>query len=239
MRILITFFILFFCQTSFAQTQGEMNADASAAYQESDEVLNEIYQAILSKYETDLVFLDKLKASQRLWIQFRDAELNMKYPEETYGSVQATCTAMYLKQLTDQRIETLKAWLRGTEEGEVCSGSVQFIEPIDSRYKQKATITSYGFMQLAANMKKDHRIFGYKEMDTSSEKMILFSIFTNEVKNNPFDCKYGAYYETFDVEDVAFKYMSTQGDFVKIGILKNDRLIDEVYMLKSNFDLGF
>jgi uncharacterized protein YecT (DUF1311 family) len=64
----------------------------------------------------------------RLWIQFRDAEMKMKYPEREdgyYGSVYPMCWSMYLTQLTTERITTLKQWLDGTEEGDVCAGSVR------------------------------------------------------------------------------------------------------------------
>ena len=35
------------------------------------------------------------------------------------------CEAIYLNELTKSRIETLKTWLEGIEEGDICSGSVK------------------------------------------------------------------------------------------------------------------
>ena len=35
------------------------------------------------------------------------------------------CEASYLDELTKSRIKTLKVWLDGIEEGDVCSGSVK------------------------------------------------------------------------------------------------------------------
>lgn len=73
----------------------------------------------------------------------------MKYPEyqdKIYGSIQPTCRAHYLTELTNERIGTLKNWSGGTVEDDVCNGSVKIIEEIDSDY-----------------MEKEHRIFGYKK----------------------------------------------------------------------------
>lgn len=69
---------------------------------------------------------------------------------------------------------------------------------------------------LTANMKLDHRIFGYKNPVLQSERVILFSIFTNDVENNPFGCKLGSYYDTNGLEDYTIKYSETNGDFIKV-----------------------
>jgi len=49
---------------------------------------------------------------------------------------------------------------------------------------------------LSANIRLDHRIFGYAAADTTARKLILFSIFTSDVKGNPHHCPLGAYYDT-------------------------------------------
>nr|WP_233503060.1 lysozyme inhibitor LprI family protein [Putridiphycobacter roseus] len=216
-----------------------MNKTARVAYKESDKQLNEIYQTILSAYQTDSVFIDNLKKSQRIWIRFRNAEMAMKYPDYSvihYGSIQPTCEAYYLKELTDQRIKTLKIWVRGVAEGETCNGSVKIIPEIDAAYMQKALIQKDSSIWLTTNMKKDHRIIGYKSKDLQSTKMILLSIFTNEVENNPFECVYGAYYETNEMKDLKLKYVATEKEFLKIAILQQGKIIDQVYMLKKCFE---
>jgi hypothetical protein len=45
-------------------------------------------------------------------------------------------------------------------------------------------------------MREDHKMFGYAAADTAARKLILFSIFTSDVKGNPYRCPLGAYYET-------------------------------------------
>jgi len=217
-----------------------MNKEAYAEFNESDKLLNEIYKTILSEYKTDTIFVENLKKSQRIWIEFRDAEIEMKYPnyaEKIYGSIHPTCRAFYLKELTDKRIETLKIWVGGTEEVDACCGSVKIIEEIDSEYMNKAYIGKNGEIWMTPNMKRDHRIFGYESNDIYSEKMILLSVFTNEVENNPFECKYGAFYDTNGMKEISLKYISNEGEFLKFEIVnEKEGKSDIVYMLKKWFE---
>ena len=131
MRYIIATLISFICLTGFAQTQAEMNQQANESYAKADKELNTIYKQILLEYKTDTAFTRNLKASQRIWITFRDAELKMKYPERkpgTYGTIQPVCEASYLEMLTRERIKTLKTWIDGIEEGDICGGSVKIKE---------------------------------------------------------------------------------------------------------------
>lgn len=112
----------------FSQTQTDMNQSAHRSFKEVDKELNEVYQQILSTYKSDTEFIKNLRASQRIWITFRDAELKMKYPDREpgyYGSIHSMCVSEYLAQLTNQRIKTLKVWLIGIEEGDACSGTIK------------------------------------------------------------------------------------------------------------------
>jgi uncharacterized protein YecT (DUF1311 family) len=120
---ILTFFSGFVC---YGQTQGQMNNSAEENFKKADLELNNIYQQILKEYKSDTVFVTNLQLSQRLWIQFRDAELKVKFPKtKLYGSVQPMCNSNYLEALTRERIKTLNVWLEGIEEGDVCSGSVK------------------------------------------------------------------------------------------------------------------
>jgi uncharacterized protein YecT (DUF1311 family) len=113
---------------SSAQTQVELNEQEHKRYLKTDSELNSIYQNILKEYASDTAFVKNLKVSQKLWIQFRDAEMKLKYPDREpgyYGSVQPMCWSIYLTQLTEDRIKTLKQWLDGIEEGDVCAGSTK------------------------------------------------------------------------------------------------------------------
>jgi len=128
MNRIITFIVLGFSIHSFSQTQAEMNQEAYVAFKKADKVLNNIYKKIISDYQHDTIFIKSLKKTQRKWIEFRDSELEMKFPEYPapyYGSVQPMCRDYYLEELTIQRVNTLKIWLEGIKEGDMCSGSVK------------------------------------------------------------------------------------------------------------------
>jgi uncharacterized protein YecT (DUF1311 family) len=128
MRIVLLLFMLLTVRIACGQTLADMNQQAHVSFQKADKELNEVYQKIILKYKIDPAFIASLKAAQRLWIQFRDAELKMKYPSREqgyYGSVYPLCYSAYKEELTRQRIKTLQQWLEGAEEGDACAGSVK------------------------------------------------------------------------------------------------------------------
>jgi uncharacterized protein YecT (DUF1311 family) len=126
--------VIIFCiatSFSFAQTQFEMNTEAAENYQKADKELNLTYNKILKEYKSDVEFINNLKASQVIWIKFRDLELKVRFPDREagyYGSIQPVCRFSYLEKLTKIRTNDLKVWLTGIEEGDVCSGSVKMKE---------------------------------------------------------------------------------------------------------------
>ena len=109
-----------------AQTQKEIS-DAQGEYKKLDKELNDAYQSILFGYQSDTLFINNLKKSQRIWIQLRDAELAMRYPEinKDYSGVNPVCVASYLAGLTFDRIQTLRVWLDGIDDSSECLGSVK------------------------------------------------------------------------------------------------------------------
>lgn len=73
---------------------------------------------------------------------------------------------------------------------------------------------------LVANMKKDHRIFGYRDPNTHSPKMIFFSIFTADVDGNPNNCPLGSYYDTSGLkEGDSIVFVNFTGDFAKMNYI--------------------
>ncbi len=126
-----------FCSVVYSQTQSDMNRSTANSYQEADTELNRVYQIILTEYKDDTEFINNLRTSQRLWIQFRDAEVKVKYPNRGagyYGSSHSMCVASYLAELTNKRTQTLKTWLKGYEEGDLCNGSVKNIIEQEGSY---------------------------------------------------------------------------------------------------------
>ena len=112
-----------------ATTQLESNECAGKEYEKADAELNRVYKAILEKYKADPLFLEKLRAAQRAWLAYRDAEIAAKYPHADepryYGSIFPMCDALYRAQLTQERTRKLREWLDGGEEGDACGGSVE------------------------------------------------------------------------------------------------------------------
>ncbi len=111
------FFLLvlsFSITTLFAQSQSEMNMDASNSYKKVDDQLGVVYQVILKKYAKNVKFINALRASERLWIQFRDAEVKMLYPSDnprmSYGSMYSMLYYGRLEELTKARIKQLQIW---------------------------------------------------------------------------------------------------------------------------------
>ncbi len=128
MRLYVVLLMVWISSSASAQTQLETNQITNNVYEKADKELNDLYHKILIEYKTDTVFIKNLKASQRIWITFRDAELKMKFPEREpgyYGSVLPMCVASYLEKLTRERIKTLKVWIDGIQEGDACNGSVK------------------------------------------------------------------------------------------------------------------
>ncbi len=106
-----------------------MNGEAYARYKKADKRLNQTYLAILNQYRHDTLFIRNLKKSQRIWLQLRDADLQMKYPPYEsgyYGTMHPMCEADELTVLTEARTRRLRVWLTGIPEGDGCIGSVKF-----------------------------------------------------------------------------------------------------------------
>jgi uncharacterized protein YecT (DUF1311 family) len=95
----------------------------------ADAELNRVYQKVRKVYKADRLFLEKLKLAQRAWIKFRDGHIDSVFPTERrgdYGSVLGECICYQYAYLTEARTKQLKVWLKGTEEGDLCAGTVKW-----------------------------------------------------------------------------------------------------------------
>ncbi len=107
-------------------TQMDLNYQAKKEYLRADEKLNEYYGLINELYSGNPVFLEKLQKAQRLWIQFRDAEIESIFPEivsgqNIYGSSYPMCYFIELSNITWKRVIELKSFISRTD-GDVCNG---------------------------------------------------------------------------------------------------------------------
>jgi hypothetical protein len=88
-------------------------------------------------------------------------------------------------------------------------------------------------INLIANIRQDHRIFGYAKPDIKSERLLLLSVFTDDVENNPFGCKLGAYYETAGMDELTLKFISSNGNFVKAVAIDKTNKSTIIYFEKK------
>lgn len=93
--------------------------------------------------------------------------------------------------------------------------------------------SSDSLIYLTANIRKDHRIFGYAEPNTNSKRLLLLSVFTNDVENNPFKCELGAYYDTSGMENLTLKYQGKEGNFIKALATDKTDKVQTVYFEKK------
>lgn len=108
------------------------------------------------------------------------------------------------------------------------------IETIDSAQMNRARVSRKdSTIWLTAQMRSDHRIFGYERPDTNSKKMFLLSIFTSDVKENPYKCPYGAYYETSEMNGLKLKLRSNGDQFAEISVNNDDGMKGVVYIQKD------
>lgn len=86
MKIFLYCILLFLVgNSSFSQTQLEMNEAEHKKIIKADEELNQVYQAVLNEYESDTAFIKSLKASQRVWVQFRECRNENDVPGPRAG----------------------------------------------------------------------------------------------------------------------------------------------------------
>ncbi len=83
------------------------------------------------------------------------------------------------------------------------------------------------------NIRADYRIIGYELPDTNSMKMILFSVFTSDVKDNRFQCPFGSYYDSAHGNELIIKYTGEQASFIKAKISGGSKKPVTVYFEKK------
>jgi uncharacterized protein YecT (DUF1311 family) len=113
------------CCCENATTQHELNECAKKALAEAESEMQRVTRQIRTHNAQLPEFLNEFEKAQKAWAAFRDAELKALFPLDTaeYGSVFPMCYLLWKAELTRQRIDQLKRWVDGVEEGDVCAGS--------------------------------------------------------------------------------------------------------------------
>lgn len=117
----LLFSTLLFANTIQCKEDGnqmQMNQCAYVDFQKADKALNKVYKALRNKKKNDKAYLANLKTSQRLWIKFRDAELDLIFTCETgdkrqcFGSMYPLLYNSEKAAITQQRVKGLENYLK-------------------------------------------------------------------------------------------------------------------------------
>lgn len=101
-----------------ASTQAELTQCTAQAYQVADDELNEAFRGLVSKLSNNSASLEKLRAAQRAWISFRDAECAFESSAVEGGSAQPMVRYGCFRRLTEVRTERLREHAH-CEEGDI------------------------------------------------------------------------------------------------------------------------
>jgi len=102
------------------QTQAEMNECAARDAKEADAELNFIYPKVLAHYQQmdresgSTEGAKRLRAAQRAWIAFRDAECAVAGYEALGGSMESLLVSGCIAQMTQKRAAELRQMLAGS-----------------------------------------------------------------------------------------------------------------------------
>lgn len=110
-----------------ATTQLDMNQCAATDAKAADAELNDVYQKLLTKLNSDENAKTKLQAAQRAWTAFRDARLDELFPaddkQQEYGSIFPMCYAQVTAAITKERTAQLRRMLDGKDPCNISSGA--------------------------------------------------------------------------------------------------------------------
>lgn len=109
-KLLLSFFACLVLSVSLhAQSQAEMNQEASEGLEKADKVLNQTYKAVLADHSDDPEFCADLKEAQRAWVKFVEFHMKTKFPlREVYGSIYTLDFCTEKTALVEARTEQLK-----------------------------------------------------------------------------------------------------------------------------------
>lgn len=112
--------------SKFTGSQAEINQSADKEAKKADNILNDVYNQILTSYKNK-VFIDKFETAELAWIAFKDAELEAikaaSNKQKRYGDLYLAAYNIEKARLTWARVAQLKQWFDGVPEGFMGAGS--------------------------------------------------------------------------------------------------------------------
>ncbi len=97
--------------SAVAQTQSEMTAEAAADFKKADAALNVVYKKLRATLDGE--GQAKLKAAQKAWLAYRDAQAALDADASRGGSIAPMEYAMSRTASTEARTTALRAMLDG------------------------------------------------------------------------------------------------------------------------------
>ncbi len=113
--LLPVFAFLILAVSAPAQSQSEMNQEASENLAKADNALNQTYQKALAEHADEPQFCSDLTEAQRAWLKFVEFHMKTKFPlkegenpREVYGSIYTLDFCTEKTSLIEARTEQLK-----------------------------------------------------------------------------------------------------------------------------------
>jgi uncharacterized protein YecT (DUF1311 family) len=139
-------FVLFIGATmSFAQalpSQVDQSRNSCSDYLKVKKGMDDMVKSIEEEYAKYPKFLVKFKKAQELWVSYRDAQVEMIFPEADkaqYGAFYPTCRCNWLVEFTNDRLDFLVKFVSNTYDVEPCGGAVNS--------KKRKSFTTFNLME--------------------------------------------------------------------------------------------
>ena len=132
MRNLLTLFFTLFIGVNInyaqnAKPQIDQSRNSCSDYLKSKKGLEDMVKNIQEEYAKYPLFLRKFQKAQDEWASYKDAQLEMLFPEADkaeYGVFYPTCRCNWLVEFTNQRVDFLVKFVANTYDVESCGGAV-------------------------------------------------------------------------------------------------------------------
>jgi uncharacterized protein YecT (DUF1311 family) len=106
--------------------QIDQSRNSCSDYLKVKKGLEDMVKNIQDEYAKYPLFLKKFQKAQDEWVSYRDAQLEMLYPEldkTQYGGFYPTCRCNWLVEFTNERVDFLVKFISNTNDVEACGGA--------------------------------------------------------------------------------------------------------------------